>query len=139
MLILNTWLLIGTPRWGQRAQNMTSNAVVFMLEDGIISKGIFDNHSNKKQHADWCKGLVGEVITAAHSSKDASFIPILHSHDLEALQSPGVQSLYKALGAKADNLPRIYYIHGASKKAIPYPVKLSEMENYNAEAVLSWI
>ena len=49
-----------------------------------------------------------------------------------------VQPLASLLKAELSDIPHLYLIHGMTGKAIMYPTKLDDVNNFSPELILAW-
>ena len=49
-----------------------------------------------------------------------------------------IQPLASLLKAEQSDIPHLYLIHGATGKAIMYPTKLDDVNNFSPELILAW-
>ena len=136
MNMLNSQIVKGTPRWGQRAQEVLDSrklsAIVLM-----VGKGSLKQAASSKD--DWRFALMAKV-TEQTQQQGSFVIPIIAQLDLEEdYQVPFADSLAERMGLTTEEgLPHIYFIHGPSQQTIAYPEKLEDMQKVSPELIMAW-
>ena len=101
-----------------------------MLEEGAIV-----NHDPENYKKDWRLALMAK-ITEWMQENETDFIPIIQSWD--KMTDSRIQPLASLIGADLKDLPHLYLIHGMSGKAIMYPTKLDDVNNFSPKLIMAW-
>ena len=133
MFTLNTSIVKGTARWSQRSYSALydfwMNGIVFLMEEKALSQVVLSKD-------DWRVALMAK-ITEWTQENDSVFIPIIQDWDMDD-EDMLIPSLAYLLDAKKEDIPHIYVLHSMTEKAIPYPTKLDDINNFSPELVMAW-
>ena len=102
---INTGVVKGTPRWGQRAHsavfNHMVNALIYMVPEPL---------SPDEMEADWRVMLMVRMIEMMQEN-DTSFVPILVPFEQNAENKMLVPQLSTLIEAKKEELPNFFVLH----------------------------
>ena len=86
---------------------------------------------------DWRVALMAKIIEWTQEN-DSMFIPVIQDWDVEEEESMLIPSMAGLLGANKEDLPNLYLFHPVSDKAVPYPDKLDDINNFSPELIMAW-
>jgi len=128
---LNTQMVKGTPRWGQRAFSsifdFRLSAVIYMISDFVSAEQVED---------DWRIDLMVKVNEFIQSH-NTLFIPLVWSWASDQNKRLQVPSLSSILGNEKEDLPQIYVFSPMAHETRAYPEAL-ELETMSPELLMLW-
>jgi hypothetical protein len=117
---MNTGIVKGTPKWGQRANasvfNHMTNALIYMVPEHI---------KHEDMVSDWKMMMMVSIIEMMQEH-ETGFIPITAVHGENYVQS--VPHLTKLIDAKKEELPNFYVLNPLTEQVVPYPGDLGDVK-----------
>ena len=134
MFTLNTSIVKGTARWSQRSYSALFDfymtGIVYLMPEDALSNVVLTMK-------DWRVALMAKVIEWTQEN-DSMFIPVIQDWDVEEEEDMLIPSMVNLLGATKEDLPHLYLFHPISDKAVPYPEKLDDINNFSPELIMAW-
>ena len=134
MFTLNTSIVKGTARWSQRSYSALFDfymtGIVYLMPEDALSNVVLTMK-------DWRVALMAKIIEWTQEN-DSMFIPVIQDWDVEEEEDMLIPSMANLLGATKEDLPHLYLFHPISDKAVPYPEKLDDINNFSPELIMAW-
>ena len=134
MFTLNTSIVKGTARWSQRSYSalfdFLMTGIVYLMPEDALSNVVLTMK-------DWRVALMAKVIEWTQEN-DSMFIPVIQDWDADDEEGMLIPSMANLLGATKEDLPHLYLYHPLSGKAVPYPDKLDDINNFSPELIMAW-
>jgi len=130
---INTGIVKGTPRWGQRA----NTAVFTHYVNGLIYM-IPEMMEPTEMQKDWRMMLMVRLVELIQEKRFSFFVPILSPFTQEPADRMLVPQLSSLIEAKKEELPNFFVLHPLTEQVVPYPRPLDDVKTFSPELILLW-